>query len=84
MQTLSIEAVSRQSADRLCAALVDFGAETSEDDGGRTVVRVALTGGSDEIVALLNAIQEYVKAHAHRPATIEMGGQSYLMDAAGA
>jgi hypothetical protein len=78
VQTLSIEAASRESADKLRTALDAFGAEV---DAARPVVRVALTRGSEEIVELLNAIRRYVEAQAERTAVIELDGRSYLMDA---
>lgn len=78
MQTLSIEAASRESADKLRTALDAFGAEV---DAARPVVRVALTRGSEEIVELLNAIRRYVEGQAERTAVIELDGRSYLMDA---
>jgi len=81
VQTLSIEATSRESADKLRTALVEFGAEVVDGETGRPVVRVALTKGSDEIVRLLNAIRRCVEARADRTAVIELDGRSYLMDA---
>jgi hypothetical protein len=81
VRTLSIEATSSESAGALCRALSAFDARLLEQPPGTFVVRVTLTRGSDEVVALLNAIREYVNARASGPALLELDGRSYLMDA---
>jgi hypothetical protein len=80
MRTLAIEARSRESAEGLRGALVAFDVELIENADGKIVVQVPLGGGSAEIVAVLNAIQQYVEQD-REPAVIEMDGRSYLMDA---
>jgi hypothetical protein len=79
--TLSIEAASSESASALCEALAEFGARVVERESGVLVVRVKLGGASGQIVAVLNAIQEYVTAREGGPTMIELNGRSYLMDA---
>jgi hypothetical protein len=79
MRSLSVETVSRESADHLCGALSAFGAEVVEKPGS-IVVHVPLKGGGAELVAILNAIQDHVKARMTGTAVVELDGQSYLMD----
>jgi hypothetical protein len=80
MRTLSIEAASVDCAYGLCGALERFGAAL-EDAAERPVVRVELSGGSEEIVALLHAIQEYVTMRPSGPTLIGLDGRRYLLDA---
>jgi hypothetical protein len=37
-------------------------------------------GGSSQIVAILNAIQEHVNARADGPTLIDLDGRSYVME----
>jgi hypothetical protein len=81
MRTISIEAASPESAYALSAALAAFGPHVSEQAPGGPVVQVELTGGSSQIVAILNAIQEHVNARADGPTLIDLDGHSYVMEA---
>jgi hypothetical protein len=81
MRTISIEAASPESAHVLSAALAAFGPQVFEQEPGAAVVQVDITGGSSQIVAILNAIQEQVNARADGPALIDLDGRSYVMDA---
>ena len=80
MRTLSIEAASRDSADGLCAALAAFRPHVLEQDAGGPVVRVQVSGGGGEIVALLNAIQAYVTSRSKGPTVIDLDGRSYVIE----
>jgi hypothetical protein len=81
MRTISIEAASPESAHALSAALAAFGPRVSEEGPGGPVVRVEITRGSSEIVAILNAIQEHLKDRADGATLIDLDGRSYVMDA---
>jgi hypothetical protein len=65
----------------MLAALSEFRAELLESgEGYEIVVTLGKDGrGDDEIVALLNALEQYVAARASGPARIELGGRSYVM-----
>jgi hypothetical protein len=80
MRTISIESTP-EAAHALSAALAAFGPHVSEKEPGGPVVRVEVTGGSSQIVAILNAIQEHVNARADGPTLIDLDGRSYVMDA---
>ena len=80
MRTLWIEAASREAADSLSAALVAFRPDVLDQDVENPVVRVQVSGGNDEIVALLNAIQAYVTSRAQGPAVIGLDGRTYVME----
>jgi hypothetical protein len=80
MKTLTIEARSLESARAIEAALRDFEHELMVEDG-RYCVSVAVPAGNQGIVALLNALQEYVQERADGPAHISLGGESYVMEA---
>jgi hypothetical protein len=65
----------------MLAALSEFRAELLESgEGYEIVVTLGKDGsGDDEIVALLNALEQYIAARASGPARIELGGRSYVM-----
>jgi hypothetical protein len=81
METLRIRPRSRESAQGMLAALSEFRAELLESgEGYEIVVTLGKDGrGDDEIVALLNALEQYIAARASGPARIELGGRSYVM-----
>ena len=81
MRTISIEAASPESARALSAVLAAFGPHVSEQDPGGLVVQVEIRGGSSQIVAILNAIQEHVSARTAGPTRIDLDGSSYVMEA---
>ena len=65
----------------MLAALSAFRAELLESaEGYEIVVTLGMDGkGDDEVVALLNALAEYITARSTGPARIELGGRSYVM-----
>ena len=81
METLRIRPRSRESAQGMLAALSEFSAELLESgDGYEIVVTLGMDGrGDEEIVALLNALEQYITARSSGPARIELGGRSYVM-----
>jgi hypothetical protein len=81
MRTISVEAPSPESASALSAALAAFGPHVFEQNPGGPVVQVETTGGSSQVVAILNAMQEHVNASADGPTLVDLDGRSYVMDA---
>jgi hypothetical protein len=79
MQTLTIEAVTRESARDLQAALSAFRARLSEGDDGPCRVEVTLGRGGREIVDLLNAIEHYVTEHRAGATQIRLNDHSYTL-----
>jgi len=77
METLTIRAVSPESARSVLNALAEFPAELVETSYGSSVV-ISL-GGDAEIVSVLNALQAYVTARAAGAAQVEFNGTSYVM-----
>ena len=62
----------------MLAALSGFQAElleTADGDG----VAITLAGGDGELVAVLNAIEQYVTGRADGPARMDFDGNSYVM-----
>jgi hypothetical protein len=81
MERLRIHPRSRESAQGMLAALSGFHAELLESAEGYEIA-VTLGGdgrGDDEIVAVLNALEQYVTARSTGPARLELGGRSYVM-----
>jgi hypothetical protein len=78
VETLTIQAASRGSAQAMLAALSEFGAG-SDRDHGRCEVVVNLRGSDREIVTVLNALEAYVTQRARGPARLELNGRSYVM-----
>jgi hypothetical protein len=80
MKGLTIEAKSLQSAREIEAAPRGFDRELLAGDG-RYSVRITLRGGSHGVVAVFNALQQYIQQRgAGEPAQISLDGQSYLME----
>lgn len=82
MQTLTIEAITRESARDLYAALSAFRARLWEDDEGPSRVEVTLGRGDREIVDLLNAIEAYVTERHAGAAHVRLNDRSYTIHAA--
>jgi hypothetical protein len=78
MKQLSIDAASPESASEMVAALSSFRAELVDGPGGPQVI-VALDGNDADIVAVLNALQQYVTARADGPARVELDEKQYVM-----
>ncbi len=79
METLTIQAASRESARAMLAALSEFQAELIETVDGRCEVVVNLGRGDREIVAVLSALEAYVTQRARGPARLELNGRNYVM-----
>lgn len=80
METITIRAASPESARGMLAALSRFRAERVRRADGFYEVVISMKGETGEIVAILNALEEYVTARAAGPARLELGGRSYVMD----
>ena len=78
METLAIQTASPDSARAMLAALSEFRVELVETAVGCEVV-VRLGRGDSEIVAVLNALEQYVTARGSGPAHLELDGHSYVM-----
>jgi hypothetical protein len=81
MQTLTIEAVTPDSAFALYEALSGFRAELRATEDGRSYVEVTLGQSDREIVDVLNAIEDYVTQRATGPARVELNGRKYALHA---
>jgi hypothetical protein len=82
MRSITIEAKSVGSAQRIHGALSDFQPELSgsEDEGYR--VSVALGSYERRLLDILNAIERYVTESASDPARIAVAGRRYTIHAA--
>jgi hypothetical protein len=78
VQTLTVEARSLKSARGIEAALVGFERDLVADDG-HYVVHVRLPAGDRGIVAVLNALADYVSERG-TTARINLDGQSYTLE----
>lgn len=81
METLTIEATTRETALRLCDALSAFQVELAETDDGRCRVEVQLRRGDREFVDVLNTIEQHVIDRHSGSARIKLNGRSYTMHA---
>ena len=81
MERLRIHPRSRESAQGMLAALSELHAELLESaEGFEIVVTLGTDGkGDKEIVALLNALQQYLAARGSGPARLEFGGRRYIL-----
>ena len=81
MERLRIHPRSRESAQEMLAALSEFHAELLENaEGYEVVVTLGRDGkGDEQIVAVLNALEQYITARAPGPARLELGERSYVM-----
>ena len=80
METLRIHAASPESGRAMLVALSAFPAELVESADGCEVV-VGLARGDGEVVAVLNALEQYVTERASGPARVEVDGHRYVMHA---
>jgi hypothetical protein len=78
MEALTIQAANPESGRAMLEALSAFRAELMKDDG-RCEVVVHLGRGDSEIVAVLNALEQYVTERGSGPAQVELDGHSYVM-----
>ena len=81
MDRLMIHPVSEESALGMLSALSGFHAELLEGaDGWEIVVTLGTEGRDDgEIVAVLNALEQYVNERSGGPARMELNGHKYVM-----
>lgn len=82
MESLVIHAVSLESAEGFCAGLSAFDPKLTEAEPGRYEVGIPLRGSDRAIVAVLNALEDYVTHRGNGPARIEVYGRRYTMHAA--
>ena len=80
MQKLTIEAASLRRAREIEAALKGFERELLADES-RYCVHVTLPDRDGGIVAVLNALEAYVRERGGEPARIEYDGRSYTLEA---
>ena len=83
MDKFTIHPLTRESARGMLAALSGFHAELLESaEGCEVVVTLGRDGRKDgEIVAVLNALLQYVSERGGRPARMELNGRAYLIGA---
>ena len=79
MDSLTIHAVSRASAEGYCGRLYGFGATLVEVESGRFEVTVPLMGSDRQIVAVLTVLEAYVTERDDGPARVELDGRHYTM-----
>ena len=82
MESLTIHAVSRESAEGFCAGLSEFAPRLIEREHGRCDVEIPLHGSDRAVVAILDALEAYVSERSTDPARIEVYGHRYTMRAA--
>lgn len=76
MQTLTIKAVTLESAKGFTRGLAGFDATLVETTDGY-LVEIALGQGDCEVVAVLNALADYVKHREQRPVEVDLAGRTY-------
>ena len=81
MESLTIHAVSRESAEGFYAGLSEFEPKLIEREHGRCDVEIPLHGSDRAVVAILNALEAYVTERS-AAARIEIYGRRYTMRAA--
>ena len=79
MQTLTIKAVTLESAHGFMSGLAGFHAELLEDQDGSYLVEIALGRGDGQIIALLNALEDYVTQRGQGPAEVGLAGRTYRL-----
>ena len=77
MQTLTINAVTLESAEGFIAGLAGFDASLVETTDGGYLVEISLGHGDREIVAVLNALADHVKHREQRPVEVDLAGRTY-------
>ena len=81
MESLTIHAASRESAEGFCAGLKEFKPKLIERKHGHCDVEIPLVGGDRVLVAVLHALEEYVTHRGDGPARVEVYGNRYTMHA---
>jgi hypothetical protein len=77
MQTLTIKAKTLESARGFADGLAGFQAELERAADGSYLVEITLGGTDGEIIAVLNAIEQYVTHRAEGPAHVGLAGRTY-------
>jgi hypothetical protein len=81
MQTITIEAVSPDTAFALRNALSGFRAELRVTEDGRSYVEVTLGQSDREVLEVLYAIEDYVTQRAAGPGWTEVTGREVALHA---
>ena len=81
MQTITIEAVTPDSAFELRNALSEFRAELRVTEDGRSYVEVTLGQSDREVLEVLYAIEDYVTQRAADPALTGVTGREAALHA---
>ncbi len=76
MRSLVVEAKSLESAQALYSALADFHPELLGDDVEGFRVRVSFGTNDHQVIAVLNAVEQYV-IERRSPAHLELDGRKY-------
>ena len=82
MQRLTIKAMTLGSANGFMSELAGFPAELSKAEDGY-LVEFELGHGDQEIIALLNALANYVTHRGEGPAEVGLAGRTYELHPAG-
>ena len=82
MEKLTIHAATPASAREMIGALSEFRPEMVSADGHHEIV-VSLGEGRAEIVAVLDALEEYLTEQATGPIGLELDGRRYVMQPGG-
>jgi hypothetical protein len=77
VQTLTIKSATLESARGFLAGLEAFQAELSEAEDGSYLVQITFSGGDREIIALLNALEDFVTHRNDGPVEVGLAGRSY-------
>ncbi|HET7127649.1 MAG TPA: hypothetical protein VFJ93_01070 [Gaiellaceae bacterium] len=77
MQTLTIKAATAETAHGFMSGLAGFQAVLNEAEDGSYLVEVTLGGRDREIIALLNALEDYVTNRGQGPAEVALAGRRY-------
>lgn len=79
MQSLTIHAASPSTGRAILTALSAFETEMLQDGDGHCEVAVRLGRDDSEVVAVLNALEQYVTERANGPARVDFNGRRYVM-----
>ena len=79
MRSLTIEAMTAESAQGFRSALSEFETELTETNDGRYLVKVALTRSDRAIVLVLHALEDYLTHRVGGPAKLRLEGNEYTM-----
>jgi hypothetical protein len=77
MQTLTIKARTLESARGFVTGLAGFNTELDEADDGSYLVQITLGGPDSDIIAVLNALEDYVTNRSQEPAEVGLAGRTY-------